>query len=343
MNNIFYEFLEKNQLQGLEENLSILDVFNEEKGAGALLQILPKNDNYEIISAEYMSCMITHNKKRYTLYMRNSGRTFFIMPRGVVTIDAAQQKTIDEILNLLRTKAGISGFKPLSSRSIKVGDKTLTSPIYTFLRGDITKFYKILRNFIINKRPGVSTDTLTRGSKPGSVNTGEKGNSDPSNDNINNKSDETKLNNSSKSNSTTTDSNNSQSNNAAQNEAYQKAIKDNTIIEFIENIKKASVFMKGKYLKPENGFFAKTISAKQTMNFGNKGSESEIEKAVSSIKIKQSMIRKSLSNAGYKGEKIINQFLTDHKKIVTADEPAIKWFYENHVNNHFTMKRIFNS
>lgn len=54
-------------------------------------------------------------------------------------------------------------------------------------------------------------------------------------------------------------------------------------------------------------------------------------------------IKKDLKSAGYTGDKVINQFIDDYKKNNQDKAESFNWFYENYVNNHFTMKRIFNS
>ena len=54
-------------------------------------------------------------------------------------------------------------------------------------------------------------------------------------------------------------------------------------------------------------------------------------------------IRKILKECGYDSSKPVNQFLGHYKLVNKNDDKIISWFFENHVNNHFTMKRIFNS
>jgi hypothetical protein len=344
MNNLFYEFLEKNHLQGLEDNLSTLDVFNE--AAGALSQIIPKNDNYEIIAAEYMSCVITHNKKRYTLYMRGGGRTFFIMPRGAVTINAEQEKAIAEILNLLKTKAGIADFKIIPAKTITIGKNSITSPIYTFKKGatDFKAFYKIIRNFIIKQKPGVSTDSLNRGQNKGSMNASASSNNVSSNNASSSSASNSSTTVSSNATGSVTAPENKRGNGNMNRNPYQEAIKQKVITAFIQNIKTAGSLMPANAkLKENKGLFKSSMITKEIMKMANPGKEKEINAAVDNIKVQQTLIRNALITAGYTGDKIINQFLADHKKAVVADEPAIKWFYENHVNKHFTLKRIFNS
>jgi hypothetical protein len=118
---------------------------------------------------------------------------------------------------------------------------------------------------------------------------------------------------------------------------FDKAMEKESVKDFIEKIKNMSN--------------KRTIKDFKTINSQN-GLEDNKETILKQVHSPENVkyllnkykeVRTDLQSVGYSGDKIINQFIQDYKKINPAKGEKIKWFYENFINKNTKIKRIFNS
>lgn len=118
---------------------------------------------------------------------------------------------------------------------------------------------------------------------------------------------------------------------------FEKAIRMQNIKNFIELISNLS--------KDKNKFppiADKESFEKQTASLIKKELPANT-KNINYILSKYNEIKKDLQEAGYIGDKIINQFMVDYKNNNKSEKEKIDWFYENYINKNPKIKMIFNS
>lgn len=118
---------------------------------------------------------------------------------------------------------------------------------------------------------------------------------------------------------------------------FEKAIRMQNIKNFIELISNLS---KDKNKFPSIG--DKESFEKQTASLIKKELPANT-KNINYILSKYNEIKKDLQEAGYIGDKIINQFMVDYKNNNKSEKEKIDWFYENYINKNPKIKMIFNS
>lgn len=120
-------------------------------------------------------------------------------------------------------------------------------------------------------------------------------------------------------------------------ERYLKVYKDEKIKSFINLVSDEQVAKATNKLDDLKSFEEYAKKNKET-------NEKTKKEAISEIISMYPEIKKILLAAGYNGTKTINDFLLDYKTVSSPEQiKKVDWFYENYVNKHFTLKRIFNS
>jgi hypothetical protein len=363
MNNLFYEFLEKNHLQGLEDNLSTLNVFNEAAGRKAIDQLIPENANFKIITVETMSITIVFNGKIYTLCLINSGRNLVILPGRKPTTATISDPLIETeikkiLLHLLLKSLGktttltptqvASYITVLSGKKFYFNGKDMTpTNVYLFKGASLAKLYnmiallttKRLAKFETILRTGandalvasLATDqNVLKGATPANSQQ-QTANPTPAN--------------SQQQTANPTPANSQQQQAPTNAGNYQRALGGINVKKLIDSIIVMSQSTNNKifdYLKGKSYFDNKIDASKN-----NKGAYGQstpaFKKAYDQIYGIYPALKKELKAAGYTGQTPINDFITDYKANNQQDKAKFEWFMENVVSKHFTLKRIFNS
>jgi hypothetical protein len=131
------------------------------------------------------------------------------------------------------------------------------------------------------------------------------------------------------------------------NSNFDKAIKKDSVKDFIKKINSMS---NNKIIKDfEEMEIEKNGKIDNQNGFGLEDNKETILKQVhlasnvEELLNQYEQVKTDLKNAGYSGDKIINQFIKDYKTINPAKGENIRWFYENFINKNTKIKRIFNS
>lgn len=393
MNNIFYEFLEKNKLNGLEDVLEELPIFEETtmKFPG-LPKNVPQPSSIDLIGVEFKL-----NGVMYNFYVSNVGtKTYcFIADAMMNVLGINDQKNIlatiitagiEHTGNTLTKQTSDKIFKEalfkkhaltnpkngqnaqIDSLDISTNKKivfTYTSIYFNQLKQQKVKMVDIAKTGTNSTQGDMQSDmqdNMPSGKGSISSKQGEVINKTGENNSAASK----------------TISSRKAAVNAAEKELKMKEFGKNVALsqlkqkEFINKVKEISdsserlqeVFKHPKFaklppilsgvinlikeLKNQNGFKedfdtelkANKVSFYKDLVKGNRRpKKDEYNRLLSKISTDITFITPLVFK--YKLFTSVNEILKAYSR--PEEQKQIEWFYENYVNNHFTMKRIFNS
>ena len=387
MNNIFYEFLEKNQLQGLEEVLDELPLFEELVKFPGLPAGAPQPTSVDLIGTDFNVNRVSYN---FYVSSRKNKTYCFITDATMNPLDEQAQKNI--LVTIM--KAGAAG-KAISQKNIddlKPAAHNLISPKNGENKSIVSFDLSVdtLRRVVFTYA-GVFLKTIKKfegtvaNIKIGNVTPSSQSKEQQSTDMGNDAQGETEgskkgqvANKAGENNSTTGKGTSSR------RAAVSAAEKELKMQEFGKNVATArlkesdfiiktkqiddkserlqKVFEHPKFAKLPNILSGIIDSIKELKNqngfkqdFSDKLKQNKISFYTDIIKGDRGSNRKDYqrllnlisSNIIYITPLVSKYKLFDNVneilKAYSKDEKQIDWFYENYVNNHFTMKRIFNS
>lgn len=323
MNNIFYEFLEKNKLDDVIDNLPINENFN--------LPFVDKNA-LQPLRIDLVMYPIKVNNVIYNCYISSVPRPllYFTLKKSKIVLDIATQEQILQALVSSKTLQKDRDYVVIKS------PKTLAPIGKGFITGDAIAWKKGVWQFI---RTAIEKGSKSNIQSKITINTPASSGSSGSNSTSNNVNTQSASSSSENQSSSKENENQNEINHikeklkiGGKHERYLKVYKNEKIKSFIELIEKNNL---GGALENSKSFekYAETVNG-----------DTDGAKHIKEILSMYPEIRKILLAANYNSTKTINDFLSDYKMVSQPDKiKKIDWFYENHVNNHFTMKRIFNS
>lgn len=345
MNNIFYEFLDKNNLNEVMDEFPLNENFN-----------LPFVDKSALqpLRIDLVMYPIRVNNIMYNCYISSVPKPllYFTLKKSKAVLDIATQEQILQALVSVTNKTLQSGKDYVIIKS----PKTLAPIGKGFITGDAISWKKGVWQFI---RMAIEKGSKTNIQSKVSINATSSNNSSANSNASSNNSTNATTPNSSENNSAESNKKSkkdmielgkklgqreSQKNellNADNKVKLAKALENPIIQDFL---KKIEMITKDK-LPYDNSDRNLRDSVKKKVVIHPKITP-ETKKALDEIIKDYAKVQAALFKAGFTmKDKKIDFFMDLYKSSDQGKAKAsqIDWFYENHVNNHFTMKRIFNS